>query len=211
MLTIKANQRDKSLNLDNLRAEGNVPAVLYGPKQENTCIFIAENELLKVYKEAGESSVISLKEGSNDHDVLIHEIKFDAVTCRPIHVDFYAIEKGKKIEVSVPLEFVGKSDAIEILGGSLVKVMHELDIVALPKDLPQNLEVDISVLVDFDSQIKAGDIKLPAGVELDMEADEVIALVKAAREEEPEEAAFNPDAVKVENEKPAEPTEEKTA
>ena len=185
MLTIKANQRDKSVNLEKLREEGNVPAVLYGPKQENISILIAENELLKVYGEAGESSVISLKEGANEHEVLIHEIKFNPVTGRPIHVDFYAIEKGKKITVSLPLEFIGESNAVEILGGSLVKVIHELEVEALPKDLPQHLEIDISVLVDFESQIKAGDIKLPEGVELGIEADEVIALVKAAREEEP--------------------------
>ncbi len=198
MLTINATKRDNSVDNNKLRAEGKVPGVFYGPKEDATSVILDEVELLKVYKDAGESSVISVKEGSNEHEALIHDIQWDAVTQKPIHVDFYVIEKGKKVEVAIPLEFVGKSEAVEKLGGSLIKVMHEIDIEAMPKDLPQHLDVDISSLVDFETQIHAKDLKLPEGVELLAEPEEVIALVQEPREEEEEPQEIDLDSIEVE-------------
>jgi len=163
-----------------------IPAVFYGPKAESTPIWVNEIELLKVWKEAGESTVVTLSYEGVEHDTLIHEIDREPVKGKIRHVDFYVLEKGKKVEIAVPLEFVGVSEAVKTLGGSLVKVLYEVEIEAMPKDLPHNLEVDISSLVDFDSQIHAGDIKLPSGVTLKTDTDEVIALVAEAKEEEVE-------------------------
>ena len=200
MLTINATKKENGVDNAKLRVEGKIPAVFYGPKEESTSVVIDEVELLKVYKEAGESAVISIKEGKEEHEALIHEIQWDAVTQKPVHVDFYVIEKGKKIEVAIPLEFIGESKA-EMDGGVLVKVMHEIEIEAMPKDLPTHFDIDISVLVDLEVQIKAGDIKLPEGVTLMVDADEVIALVQAAREEEPEPEVIDLDSIEVEGEK----------
>ncbi len=188
MLTINAIKKDKAANNAALRLEGKIPAVFYGPKEPSTSVVIDEVEFMKAFREAGESSIISIKEGANQHEALIHDIQWNAVTQKPVHVDFYVIEKGKKVEVAVPIEFVGESDAVLKLGGVLVKVLHEVEIKALPKDLPQHLVADISSLVDFDAQIKIKDIKIPEGVELESEPDEVIALVQAPREEKEEEA-----------------------
>jgi len=200
MNTIKAEIREGSNTNDNLREGGVIPAVFYGPKQEATSIKINEKDFLKLYKEVGESTIIALNDGKEDHDVLIHDVQFHAVTGRPFHVDFYAIEKGKKVEVAVALEFEGVSPAEKTLGGIIVKVAHEIEISAMPKDLPQQIIVDISSLVDFDSQIKVSDIKLPEGVELNIEDTEaVIALVQEPKEEAEEEVEeFDPEAVKVE-------------
>ncbi|MES3005325.1 MAG: 50S ribosomal protein L25 [Patescibacteria group bacterium] len=171
------------------RAKGKVPAVFYGPKAPTTSISINEVDFLRVWRQAGESSIITLQGIDEDHDALIHDIDKDPVTGKIRHADFYVIEKGKKVKVGVPLEFIGVSAAVKDLGGSLIKVVHEIEIEALPKDLPHNLEIDISLLVTFADQIKAGDIKLPAGVMLVAEADEVIALVDAPRAEVEEEVA----------------------
>lgn len=168
---------------ESVRKQGKVPAVFYGPKAPTTSIEINEVDFIRVWKQAGESSIITLKSGDEDHDALIHDIDRDPVTGKIRHADFYVIEKGKKVKVGVPLEFVGVSAAVKDLNGSLIKVLHDLEIEALPKDLPHNIEVDISALVTFDDQIKAGDIKLPAGVVLAVEADEVVALVNAPKEE----------------------------
>jgi len=200
MNTIKAEIREGSNTNDNLREGGVIPAVFYGPKQEATSIKINEKDFLKLYKEVGESTIIALNDGKEDHDVLIHDVQFHAVTGRPVHADFYVIEKGKKVEVAVALEFEGTSPAEKTLGGIIVKVAHEIEISAMPKDLPQQIIVDISSLVDFDSQIKVSDIKLPEGVELNTEDPEaVIALVQEPKEEEEEESEeFDPEAVEVE-------------
>lgn len=201
MLTIKAEIRDGKENSVQLRENGLIPAVFYGPKQTSTSVKIKEGDFIKAYNEAGESSVIILDDGTEQHEALIHDVQFDAVSSRPIHADFYVIEKGKKVEVSVPLEFVGQSPAEKTLGGVLVKVAHEIEIKAMPKDLPASVEVDISSLVDFESQIHASDIKLPAGVELITEAEEVIVLVQAHKEEVIEDVAAAVDLSSIEVEK----------
>lgn len=183
MLTITAQKRDSKANLDFIRSQGFVPAVFYGPKAPSTPISVKENDFIKVWKEAGESSVITIEGIDGGHDALIHDIDRDPVTGVVRHVDFYVIEKGKKLTVNVPLEYVGVSAAVKDLGGTLVKVLHEIEIEAMPKDLPHNLTVDISSLTDFEQQIKASDIKLPAGVTLITEADEVVVLASPAKEE----------------------------
>lgn len=199
MIELKAEIRDKAEDNTKLRKTGYIPAVFYGAKEEATSIKVLESDFVSLYEKAGESSIISLNDGTNEHESLVHDVQFDAVSGRPIHVDFYVIEKGKKIEVAVPISFIGVSEAEKTLGGVLVKVAHEVEIEALPKDLPSELEADISALVDFDSQLKFSDIKLPEGVELKADADEVVALVQAPKEDEPEEVEeIDLDSIEVE-------------
>lgn len=210
MTTLNITTRTDEKKPDQLRAEGFVPAVFYGKKEKSTPIIVEKSDFLKALKEAGESTVISLKqEGEDDIEVLIHDIQLDPLTEEPLHVDFYAFERGVALEMEIPLVFVGISPAVKNLGGTLVKVIHELPIKALPKNLPHNIEVDISSLVDFESNIVAKEVILPEGVELDVDPDEVVATVDAPHEEEPEETTeIDMSAVEVEGEKKEEETEE---
>ncbi len=189
MLTLKAENREKTEKLDALRQAGKIPAVFYGKKEASKPISISQADFLKVWREAGESSVVSLETPEGVKESLIHDVDVDPVTGAPRHADFYVFEKGKKLEVELPLEFVGVSPAVKNLGGTLVKVLHELKIEAQPKDLPHSIEVDISSLATFEDQILAQDIKLPAGVDLIENPEEVVALVSAPREETEEESA----------------------
>lgn len=190
MITLSVTKRDLSSNLEGIRYEGFIPAVFYGRKEVSTPISVKMTDFLKTWKEAGESSVVTLSVDSGEtHDALIHDVATDAVTGQVVHVDFYVIEKGKKVQVNVPIEFIGVAPAQKDLGGVLVKVMHELPIEAEAKNLPHEIEIDISSLVDFEARIFAKDIKLPVGVALDVTLDEIIALVTPAKEEEPEESA----------------------
>lgn len=202
VLSLEYTKRDVKTNNDTLRAEGKVPAVFYGKKQESTPVTLDVKEFEKVWKEAGESTVVVLKSDGEEYETLIHDVSIDPVSEAPLHADFYAFEKGKKLEVDVSLEFVGVSPAVKDLGGTLAKVMHELSIEAVPSKLPQQIDVDISVLVDFESQIKAKDLILPEGVELAVDPEEVIALVTEAKEEEEEEPVeVDMSAIEVEGEK----------
>ena len=121
---------------------------------------------------------------------MIQDVDRDPVTGSPIHADFYVIEKDRRLKIKVPIEFLGVSPAVKDLGGILVKVTHELEIESLPKDLPHNISVDISVLVDLKSQILAKDLTLSAGVTLITGAEDVIAAIAEAKieEEKPPEA-----------------------
>ena len=183
MITLTTEKRDMNLKLENIRAKGRMPAVFYGPKEKSTSITVSTIEFIKVYKKAGESSVIILKEGNNEHEALIHDIDVHPVTGAPRHADFYVIEKGKKIKVNIPLVFIGVSPAVRDKGAILVKVSRELEIEAIPKDLPHELSIDISTLIDFSSTITAKDIILPNGVTLVSGSDEILASISEAKEE----------------------------
>jgi|SRR3989344_4065271 len=198
MLTLDVQVRDKSAKLADLRKAGKMPAVFYGKKTASTPISVLQKDFLKVWRAAGESSVVTLKDNTATVDTLIHAVDVDPVTDIPRHADFYVFEKGKKLEVSVPLEFVGISPAIKDLGGQLVKALHELKISADPTHIPHSIEVDISSLVDFTSQILAGDLKLPTGVDLIEIPTEVVALAAMPKEEVEEVAPVDLSSIEVE-------------
>jgi large subunit ribosomal protein L25 len=183
MFTLKVEKRDLKESVSALRKSGQMPAVFYGPKDPSTPIKVSLVDFKKAWKTAGESTVVVLEGDGIDADVLIHQVDLDPVTDIAMHADFYAIEKGKKLSVDVPLVFIGVAPAVKDLGAVLVKVAHEIEIEALPKDLPHSLEVDISTLLTFDSVITAGEIKLPAGVTLVVKPEEVIASVYEPKEE----------------------------
>ncbi len=188
MSTISIEKRTERGNrLEKLRKAGKVPAVFYGPKDASESITISRGEFERILKSEGESSVITLKGDGVEKDVLIHGIQLHPLTQQIEHVDFYVIDKTKKVEVSVPLEFEGEAPAVKNLGGILVRVLHEVEIEVLPTDIPQHISVDISVLKDFESIIHAGDLVLPEGVTLLTGADEAVALTEEPREEELEE------------------------
>ena len=189
MINLDAQLRDKAVDLNTLAKEGKMPAVFYGKKTESTPISILKKDFIAVWKKAGESGVVSIKTEKGTVDTLIQAVDVDPVTDIPRHADFYVFEKGKKVEVSVPLEFVGVSPAVKDLGGLLVKSLHDLKISADPQSIPHSIDVDISSLVDFSSQILASEIKLPSGVNLVENPEEVVASASAPREELVEESA----------------------
>lgn len=186
MLKLKAVKRDVAEKPEEIRESGAIPAVFYGPKESSQAITVKALEFDKVFKESGESTVVVLDVDGTEHETLIHDVAYHPVRGNVAHVDFYVIEKGKKVQVNVELVFEGVSPAEKTLGGTLVKVMHEVEIEAMPKDLPHEIVVSVESLVDFDSKITAGDIIMPAGVTLLTDPEEVVALVQEAKEESDE-------------------------
>jgi len=170
--------------LEPFRKKGKLPAVLYGPKEKTQSIFISLKDFKKIWDEAGESTVIQLNLGDTKKEVLIQDVAMDPVKGEPVHVDFYAVLMDKPIKASISLVFEGISPAVKNLGGILIKVMHELEVEALPKNLPHELSVDISALASFENKISAKDIILSKGVKLISNPEETIALIEAPREEE---------------------------
>lgn len=188
-INIKAEKREKLGKLKALREAGFLPAVFYGHKKEATPIQIKKSDFIKAWKNAGESTVINLNTPNGDVEALIHEVDFDPVTGEPRHADFYVFEKGHKVEISVPLEFIGVSPAVKDLGGVLMKIMHELKVKAEPSNLPHQIEVDISPITELEGQILAKDLSLPKGVELMENPEEVVATVATPKAEKKEEEA----------------------
>lgn len=178
-----------SLNFTNRKAgenkEGMLKAVYYGANQKSEPIFVDSIAFEKMYREAGQSSVINLEGEGKKFQAMVQDVSYEPVKYYPIHADFYIVEKGVKIDAHIPLEFIGISEGVKTLGGTLVKVMHEIHVEAEADKLPHSLEVDISVLDNLDSSIQVKDIKLPAGVSLyHIDEDEIVASIAKSEEED---------------------------
>lgn len=183
MLTLQVTKRDAKEKPEALAKAGKIPAVFYGKKEAATPISVVAVDFVKLFKKAGESSVIKLEGDGIAVEALVKDVDLHPVTNKVRHADFYVFEKGKKLKIDVPIEFVGVAPAVKDLGGILVKVLHTIEIEALPKDLPQNIEVDISSLANFDSVIHAKDVKLPEGVALVTAGLDIVASVMEPKEE----------------------------
>lgn len=214
-LELKAQMReDVGKKLKSLRKQGIIPAVVYGSGHKPISIQIDYKEFEKVFEKAGESTIIKLKvnlpadkAGSpklkvDDKNVLIYDIAKDPVSDKFIHVDFYQVRMDKAIKAEVPLVFAGEAPAVKTLEGVLIKNITEVEVEALPKDLPREINVDISVLDSFDKHIRVKDLILPPGVKLHLDPEEVIVSVLPPRAEE---------EIKPAEEKPAEVVEPELA
>ncbi len=201
MLALEVQVRDPKETPDELRARGIVPAVMYGHNEPAQSISVNAGVLEGVWRDAGETTVITLKGLKGDKETLIHDAQVHPVTGKLIHVDFLVLEKGKKIEISVPLEFVGEAPA-EKAGHSLNKALHEVEIEVAPAELPHSLEVDISSLAEIGDHITAAQIKLPPSATLITDPEEFVVSV-TGHEEEPAEEAKTEETTPAEGETPA--------
>lgn len=190
-MELAVEKRDIKNSPKTLRNKGILPAVVYGRSEESTPIAVNQKEFEKVYHKAGESSVITLSGLGEEKDALIHDVVVHAVSGQIMHADFYAIEKGQKVTVSVPIEFDGESPAVKDKGGILLKVMHELEMEVLPKELPHALHVDISKLVELTDKIAVKDLALPPSAIITDDPEEVVAMITVAVEEPVEETPMS--------------------
>lgn len=206
MLTLKVKiRKDLGKKVQALREQGILPAVLYGPKIKNLSMEIDFKEFENIYKEAGESSLISLEmdpaTGSSQIKkflVLIHEVKKDPLTGKPIHADFYQPILTEEVEATVPIVFEGEALAIKELGGTLVHEISEIQVKALPQNLPHEIKVNIDGLKTFNDEILVKDLKLPKDVTVQKEKNEIVAVVVAPETEKIEEELEKPIEEKVE-------------
>jgi large subunit ribosomal protein L25 len=190
-----------------VRTEGLMPAVVYGPKHAPTHVSVSLAEMQAILRHGGEASLIQLIGEGAPISVLIHDIDRDPVTNVPRHADFYAVEKGAKVTLTVPLVFVGDPMAAKV-GANIVKVMHEVEVEAAADKLPHEIEVDLTKLAALDDQIRVSDLSAPAGVAFITDADEVVALAQAPHEESAEAPVLDMDAIQVEHKGKVESAEE---
>lgn len=191
MLTLYASLRTlKGKKTEQLRRTGLIPAVLYGPEMKPINLQVNAKEFKKIYQEAGESSLIelSVERESKKTIVLISEVQRDPLSEEIIHVDFFAPRLTEKIEAKVPLVFEGSSPAVSELGGTLVKNIQELEIKALPQNLPREIVVSIETLRTFDDRIRIKDLPIEnSSVEIvGHSQDDIVAQVVAPEKIEEE-------------------------
>lgn len=176
----------RALKGDKARVDGNLPAVIYGAggASENLSLVYADFE--KMFREAGEASLIDLKVDAKDAGkVLVHEVQYDPVSSRMVHVDFLRIDMNKPLTAHVDLRYVGEAPAVKELGGTLVHNIDEVEVKCLPKDLVSHIDVDVSSLKTFDDVIKVKNLVLPNGIEVvKPHAEDVLATASPALTEE---------------------------
>src|SRR3990167_5693639 len=187
MLTLEVKGREAGKSADTIRGDGFVPAVLYGPKEPSQSMLIDARKLEQVWKVAGKTSLVRLVGLNEEKDTLIKDIQMHPVTGRILHADFYALEKGKKVQIAVPLEFIGEAPA-EKAGHVIVKALHAIESEVAPQDLPHNLPVDLAKLVEVGDNIAASQIALPSSATLITHGEDIIASVTAFIEEKEPEA-----------------------
>lgn len=184
MKTLELKKRDITKKPEEIRNEGNMPAVYYGKKTESTPVFVSMIQFKKIWKEIGESGVFNIKNENVEMQALIHDVQLHPVSDEPVHADFYIVEKGQTVTVSIPIEFIGESPAVKNLGGALVKILHEIEVEAEPSNLPHEIIVDVSSITEIDGHIAIKDLKFSAGVKTTEEPEEIIVLVEQPKEEE---------------------------
>jgi len=173
-----------------LRAEGILPANLYGKGIKSKAVQVNLKDLKKVYQQVGETGIVELEvQGEKQvRPVLIHNLQVDPVTDLPLHVDFHQIDLKKKTTVEIPIELVGEAPAEKEKVGILVSLFDSLEVEALPSDLPEKLEVDISHLEKVDDAVRVADIKIDKKkVKILANENEIVAKIEPLAKEEEEE------------------------
>lgn len=174
-----------------LRKQGIIPANIFGKKIESMAIELEKNNLLDTMRKAGETGLIHLKIKGDDkvHPVLVSGYAQHPVTDEMLHVDFHEVDLKQKTTATVPLKTVGESEAVKS-GMVLVMFKNELEVEALPTDLPDSIEVDISGLTEVGMFIHAKDLKYDRSkVTVEMADEEPIATIQEPAKEEVIEAA----------------------
>lgn len=208
-LQLQANSRTtQKKEREQLRANGQIPAVLYGHGITNLTLALPKVVFEKTYQQAGESTLIDIVvDGKAPVKALIQDVDRHPTSGEILHVDLYQVRMDEKISNDVPVVYVGESAAVKALGGILVKNIASLPIRCLPADLPSEIQVDIAPLENFESRITVADLTIPAGVEVLAKPEDVVAVVEPPRSEEElkaldEKVEVNVEAVgKVEKEK----------
>lgn len=185
-----------------LRREGLIPAELYGRGIKNMHLAVDAKVFAEVLREAGESGIVTLLVGGEKKPVLVHDVSKNYLTGEVAHIDFYEVRMDEKIKTHIPIEFLGEAPAVREKGGFLNKTLTEVEVEALPGDLPHNLTVNLDSLDDFRKSIYVKDIAAPAGVTILVHGSTVVATAMPPLKEEIPEVPAPADvsAVKVEDE-----------
>ena len=151
-----------------LRRQGKVPAIIYGAGREPRSLMFDHNKVLQQLEDPSfYSSILNIKVGDKSRAAIVKDIQRHPAKRRILHIDLQRIVEDEKIKMQIPIHYLGEEDAVGVKlgGGTVTKLMTELEISCLPKDLPEFLEVDISEL-ELDQMLNVSDIKLPEGTEI---------------------------------------------
>lgn len=168
-----------------LRKEGLVPGNVYGKAVASEAVQVKEKDFRDVYKEVGETGIVSLKIGKATKPVLIHNVQIHGVTGEPLHIDFLQVNLKEKVTTTVPVEVVGESPAQKSGLGTVVILLSEIEVESLPTDIPERFVIDATKLAEVDQVVKVSDLDYDRKkVEVQAELDEIVVKVEPPQKEE---------------------------
>ncbi len=211
-LQLKVEKRDLlSRQVKRLRNEGLLPGNVYGQKVPSLAVKLSLKEFFPVYREVGETGLIDLQVAGEKEvrPVLIHNVQLDPVSDQAVHVDFHQVNLTEKIKAAIPVEITGESPAMAQKIGVLVRLLDEIEVEALPADLPENIEVNVSALKEVGDGIKIADLPALPKVVFCPDAETLVVKIEPPAKEEVEEAPVAAEGEAAPAEGEAAPAEEK--
>ncbi len=172
-----------------LRGEGFLPGNIYGKDIKSLAVQTKYEEFKEIFKGSGETGLIDLELDGESKPVLIHNVQFEPITKKPLHADFYQVNLKEKIKSMVPIEAIGEAKAVTEKIGLLMQTLSEIEVEALPEELPEKIEVDVKGLVAVNDQITVGDLKVSKSVSILTNPSQVVIKITELVSKEAEQQA----------------------
>lgn len=157
-----------------LRREGILPGNVYGKNIKSISVQVKDKDFEKVYSEAGETGLVDIDLKGKTIPVLIHNVQKDPIRKFYIHADFYKVDLTQKVKAMVPLVIIGQAKAVVDKLGLLLQPLSQIEVEALPEDLPEKIEVNVELLAKVEQQITVGEIQSPKGVTIITDPSQVV-------------------------------------
>ena len=150
----------------NLRKDGVLPATVYGKTTDPLSVQINTEEFIHIFKQSGETGLIGLMVDGVSHPVLVKNVQGDPVTGAPLHIEFHQVNLKEKIRAHVPVDIIGESQSVKEKTGTLLQLLSEIEVEALPTDLPEHIEIDVSGLANVNDHLLVKELTMPSNVTL---------------------------------------------
>ncbi len=169
-----------------LRKQAILPANIYGRKVKSLAVQVDLKAFLPILKETGETGLVELKVKGEDkiRPVLIHNVQYHAVNDEPLHADFYQVDLKEKVTTKIPVELISESPAVKNKIGILIQPLNEIEVEALPTDLPEKIEVNISSLEEINDAVLLKEVKLDTGVKVLSDVNQILVKIDPPAKEE---------------------------
>lgn len=187
-VTLKVEKRELTgRKTKRLRKDGILPANVYGKKVKSQAVQVGLLDFQKVFEQTGETGLVELHVNGDKRPVLVHNVQLDPVSDLPIHVDFLQVDLKVKVTAQIPVELTGESPAEKQGLGTVVQYLDEVEVEALPADLVEKIEVDISNMETVDQAILVKDLKVDTKkIEVKDDLEQIVAKVEPPKEEKEE-------------------------
>ncbi|MBI4084718.1 MAG: 50S ribosomal protein L25 [Candidatus Levybacteria bacterium] len=187
-----------------LRKEGFLPANVYGKDLKSVAIQVNLKEFQAIFKEVGETGLIDLQVNGETRPVLVKNLQLQYPSHMPLHADFYQVNLKEKVKAMVPVEVTGEAKAVTDKIGILLQQLSEVEVEALPNDLPENITVEVTNLATIGDQITIEQLQIPQGVTVLTDPGQIVVKIDEPVQEEPEEVVAEEGAEAAEGEAAAE-------